>query len=144
MNTMLRISEAASLALHAGAILAAGNGTGHITTRSLAQRLRASEHHLAKVMQRLGRAGLVRSLRGPQGGFVLAADPGDITLMQLYEAVDGPLQQSHCMLPHPVCSGSACILGGLLQFLNEETKNYLRQTTLANLASVFSEGEEKK
>jgi len=143
VNSMLKISEAASLALHAAAILAAGNGNGRNSTRSMAHRLGASEHHLAKVMQRLGRAGLVRSVRGPQGGFVLASAPADISLLQIYEAVDGPLRPAPCLLPHQVCGGDDCVLGGLVQSLNDQIEDYLERTTLADLAHVFPEREEQ-
>ncbi|MCF8044104.1 MAG: Rrf2 family transcriptional regulator, partial [Desulfarculaceae bacterium] len=74
MQQLLKISEAASLALHTMGLLASRPGE-QVPTRELAARLKVSEAHLAKVMQRLGRAGLVRSQRGPKGGFALERNP---------------------------------------------------------------------
>ena len=70
MANVLRISEAATLALHTLALLASRPGV-ILSTHKIAKRLEASEAHLAKVLQRLARMGLVRSIRGARGGFVL-------------------------------------------------------------------------
>ena len=80
MTNLLRISDAASLGLHTMGLLA-GRST-RLSTQEIARSLGASEHHLAKVMQRLAKMGLVVSTRGPQGGFVLSRPPAEITLSQ--------------------------------------------------------------
>ena len=133
MHHHLRISEAASLALHAMALLAGGAGQPQ-PTKEMAQRLRVSDHHLAKVMQRLNRAGLVEGQRGPRGGFRLARDGGAITLLEVYEAVEGPLPAQECLLGQPACSG-ACALEGLLRRLGQDVRSHLAHTTLGELAA---------
>lgn len=133
MQHNLRISEAASLALHAMALLA-GDERQPRPTRELAETLKVSGHHLAKVMQRLGRAGLVASQRGPHGGFRLARRRGSISLLEVYEAVEGPLPGHTCLLGKPACNGP-CALGGLMQKLGDDVKSYLARTTLGDLAS---------
>ena len=102
MANVLRISEAATLALHTLALLAARPGV-ILSTHKIAARLDASEAHLAKVLQRLARMGLVRSIRGARGGFVLGREPADVTLLEAYEAIDGPLRPSTCLMGHRVC-----------------------------------------
>lgn len=127
----LRISEAASLALHAMVLLARQEGRP-LSTRQAAQGLGVSENHLAKVMQRLARAGLVDSRRGPRGGFRLAG--GGISLLQVYEAVEGPLASgSPCLLGRPACQGG-CALQGLTSLLSHEVRAYLAQTQVRDLA----------
>lgn len=133
MTTNLRISEAASLALHAMALLASGPGQPR-ASRDLAQRLGVSGHHLAKVMQRLTRAGLVTGRRGPRGGFQLAGRGRATTLLEVYEAVEGPLPSQTCLLGRPACSGS-CALGGLLGRLAADVRTYLEGATLGELAA---------
>lgn len=71
MTDPLIISETTSIALHAVVLLAA-QGQEAMSTRQIGQRLKVSDYHLSKVMQHLGRAGLVQSTRGPRGGFRLA------------------------------------------------------------------------
>ena len=135
MQQLLKISEAASLALHTMGLLATEPGR-LISNREMAQRLRVSEAHLAKVMQRLGRAGLVRSQRGPKGGFSLIRPPAEITLLQVYEATEGPLEQRRCLLARPMCGGN-CMLGGLLETVGDQVKNYFANTRLSDITGSF-------
>jgi Rrf2 family protein len=133
---MLRISEAAALALHAAALLATEPDEQR-STGEMARSLQVSEAHLSKVLQRLGRHGLVRSSRGPRGGWVMNADPEKVTLLQVYEAVEGPLAPSSCLLEGRRCSGQSCILGGLLEVVNRQVIDYLSNTRLASLACSY-------
>jgi len=135
MANMLKISEAASLALHTMALLAASQGTTRATWE-IAKTLRVSEAHLAKVMQRLGRAGLVKSQRGPGGGFSLGRAPEAITLLDVYEATEGPLEAPGCLLGRPACNGH-CILGDLLEQVGGEIRQYFAQTRLSDLRGEF-------
>jgi Rrf2 family protein len=133
---MLRISEAAALALHAAALLASEPGEQR-STGEMARSLQVSEAHLSKVLQRLGRHNLVRSSRGPRGGWLLSADPQEVTLLQVYEAVEGPLAPSSCLLEGRHCNGQSCILGGLLEVVNRQVMDYLSSTRLASLACGY-------
>ena len=135
MQHLLKISEAASLAMHTMGLLAAEPGR-LISTREMASRLRVSEAHLAKVMQRLGRGGLVRSQRGPKGGFRLVRRPEDITLLEVYEATEGPLREQRCLLGNPMCSGN-CIMGGLLERVGDEVRDYFATTRLSDFKGTF-------
>ena len=88
MSSILKVSEAVALAIHACVIVAEKQAEGKTTTASIASALKASEAHLSKVMQRLVRARIMNSVRGPGGGFVMSAKPEDIRLINIYEAVD--------------------------------------------------------
>lgn len=133
-TNLLRLSEDASLALHAMALLAA-HPEKRFSNAEIAHTFGASEHTLAKVLQRLSRVGLLASVRGPHGGFVLGKTPGEITLLEVYEAVEGPLGPASCLLGTPVCKGRACVLGGLVQSIHREVADYFAQTTLAEIAA---------
>ncbi len=136
MATALRISEAASLGLHAGALLAASPRCC-LTAAGMAAELGVSHAHLSKVLQRMKRAGLVHSDRGPKGGFRLALLPEEIRLLDVYRAVEGGVAPSNCLLPRPVCNGESCILGNVLRTVNRELHTRLEHTTLDDLAGVF-------
>lgn len=135
MSSLLKISEAASLALHTMALLAWQQGQT-LSTREIAARLRVSEAHLAKVLQRLSRHGLLSSTRGPKGGFTLTRPAREITLADIYQASEGPLTLRTCLLEKPVCSG-VCILGGLLTSVDRQVSDYFSRTTLADLGASF-------
>ncbi len=143
MGNLLKISEAASLALHTMVYLAANDGR-LATTHEIADLLRVSESHLAKVLQRLAKVGLVDSTRGPKGGFCLARSGDDISLLEVYEAIEGPLADTVCLLGEPVCRGEECILGGLLGTVNRQAREYLAGTTLADLTDVYGRTQDEK
>ena len=140
MANVLRISEAATLALHTLALLASRPGE-ILSTHKIASRLDASEAHLAKVLQRLARMGLVRSIRGARGGFVLGREAEDVTLLEAYEAIDGPLRPSTCLMGHKVCRDYGCILGGLLEDINRDVREHLAGQRLSELIHVFADDE---
>lgn len=136
MANILRVSDAASLAMHAMVYLAA-KPDGPVTAAEIAETLHASEAHLAKVFSRLAHEGLVISSRGPKGGFVLSKAAGKITLHDVYAAIEGRMADSECLLGKPVCHGGRCILGGLMASINEEVRSYLDRTVLSDLISVY-------
>jgi len=122
--------------MHAMALMAADTQKMY-STKEIAARLKVSEAHLSKVLQRLHKAGLLKSLRGPKGGFALEKRPGEITLLEVYESIDGPMSDGNCLLEPPVCQGATCVLGGLLASVNTEVRNYLSGTRLSDLKDVY-------
>jgi Rrf2 family protein len=136
MTGVLRISEASSLALHTMVLLAARPGE-HLSVGRIASALGVSGAHLSKVLQRLARVGLVRSVRGPKGGFALGRSAEEITLLDVYEAIEGPLSSSACLLARPICEGKRCILGKLLVSVNEQVRKHLAEARLSELPSPF-------
>ncbi|MFH1549132.1 MAG: Rrf2 family transcriptional regulator [Planctomycetota bacterium] len=136
MSNTAKMSEAASLAMHAMVFLAVEPDRA-LSAGKIASALQASEAHLSKVMQRLSRAGLVRSVRGPGGGFVLQKHAGKTTLLEVYESVDGKLKANNCLFGKPICGGRKCILGGLLKSVNRQVREYLARTRLSQLTGVY-------
>lgn len=136
MSGLLRISEAAVLAIHTVALLGANEGDV-LTNHQIADFLGASEAHLSKVLQRLAKAGFVTSLRGPRGGFQLSRPSEEITLLEVYELIEGALVTSDCLLSAPVCGGN-CILGGMIRSVSETLREKLSTTTVSDMAAIFS------
>ena len=132
--TLMRFPESASLGLHAMACLARSSHE-NVSSQAIADMLQGSKHHLAKVLQRLARAGLVRSDTGPGGGFRLAKRAEQITLLDICEATDGPLDAPGCLLESQVCDGvKGCLLGAMIQSVSRQMREFLHSTTLADLA----------
>lgn len=136
MSSVLKVSDAASMGLHAMVLLAA-KPERLISNREIAARLRVSPAHLSKVLQRLSKAGMVRSTRGPGGGFRLVKDREKLPLLKVYEAIEGRLNTKDCLLHSPVCGSRRCIFGGMLRKLNKEVRDYLAKNKLKDLAGVF-------
>ncbi len=86
----MRLSARADYALRAAIELAAAQGS-HVTADQLAKTQRIPGKFLEAILTQLGRSGLVRSRRGPDGGFWLARPAGEISLADIIRAIDGPL-----------------------------------------------------
>ncbi len=88
----MRLSARADYALRAAIELAAASGGGrHVTADQLARTQGIPGKFLEAILTQLRRGGLVRSQRGPDGGFWLARPAGDISLADIIRAIDGPL-----------------------------------------------------
>ena len=135
MAKLLDFSEAGSIALHAVVCLGA-NPDRRIPSHELAKTLRVSSAHLSKVMQRLARVGVVDSMRGPTGGFVLGRPAEEIVLLDVYEAIAGPLEETACLFQSPVCGGR-CILGELIDNVDNQVRQYLSATTVSDAAQRY-------
>ncbi len=143
MNCILNMSEATSLAIHAVIYLGAHNGR-KVSTKEIAEEFNASEAHLAKVMQRLVKSGLVRSIRGPKGGFSLEKTGDEVSLLQLYELFEGPIPETICLFHRPSCNLNQCVLDDFLGSINKQALDYMTNTNLSELAELYLKGSRKK
>jgi Rrf2 family protein len=87
----MNISRSTGYALVAVGYIAENYKDGAILAARISKEYGIPLEYLLKVLQQLVRAGVLRSKRGPHGGFSLARPAEDITLLQIVEAVDGPL-----------------------------------------------------
>lgn len=92
------------------------------------------EKFLAKIFQHLSRSGLIRSHRGARGGFSLARSPGEITVKELLEAIQGPICFSKCLSELDDCDRKEiCKLRNVMQKAQDNTIRILTQKTLSDL-----------
>jgi len=136
MSKMFNISEAATLGLHT-TVLLSGEPEKMLSINDIVEKIPASKAHLSKVLQRLSKVGIVKSLRGPKGGFVLGREPEDITLLEVYETIDGPVPREGCLMENPICNGT-CILDTVLVDLNKQIYEIFDKTRLSDLSGTFS------
>ncbi|AKJ64907.1 RrF2 family transcriptional regulator [Kiritimatiella glycovorans] len=142
MSGIIKVSEAVSLALHSVLYLAR-RGQGPVRTQEIADTFGVSVHHLAKVHQRLVRVGILRSNRGPRGGVVLDRDPAELTLLELYESMEGRLESGPCVFGRPVCDRHECLFGDLVSSINRQAREYFGTTTIGDLAKGWKGKEEE-
>lgn len=136
-NGILHLSDAALISVHALAGLAAEPGR-LIQGKDLATVMGASENHLAKVMQRLVHAGIVRSVKGPNGGFSLVKNASEISFRDAIEAVDGPLTGDFCPFRAESCDPARCIFGKELSTQAANLVAYLSRRTIADVMKEAS------
>ncbi len=130
MSKIITLSEAASIALH-GMVLIAKN-EHKLNVNQISEKIESSRHHVAKVFQRLAKENYVASNRGPSGGFVLKKDPKEISLLDLYEVIEGPVEVQGCPGSKERCPFDKCLMGNLANVLACKFKDFLKEQTLAD------------
>jgi Rrf2 family transcriptional regulator, nitric oxide-sensitive transcriptional repressor len=124
------LSQSAEYVLRVVVHLAGQQGQAR-TTRQIAQATRVPEGYLSKLLQNLGRAGLVSSQRGLHGGFILARPPADLSVLEVITAVDPPKRTDACPLGLPAHKGSLCPLHEELNRASEMVQQAFASTTIA-------------
>lgn len=128
MGNIIALTEAASIGLHSMVLIARSNEM--LNVNRIAEFIGSSRHHVAKVMQRLSKEGFVTSNRGPTGGFKLKKLPHEITLLDIYEAIEGPLVVQTCPMNHDHCPFGQCLMGDLSPNVSKQIRDYLAEHTL--------------
>ncbi len=128
------ISQTVEYALRAMVILARHDALLR-SSRDIARAIDVPSPYLAKVMQGLVRAGLLRSRRGVNGGFTITKDPAELTVWDVVQAVD-PIQRiRRCPLNLDAHSGQLCPLHRRLDEALEGVETIFQETTLAELVA---------
>jgi len=94
------------------------------------------ESFLAKIFQRLSKAGLLRSVRGPNGGFTLKKPAHKITMREIIEALEGPIALSRCLLKKGECEEERlCPLHPVWEEVQQRIVEILDNTTMEDLVN---------
>jgi Rrf2 family protein len=77
--------------------LARNYGKGPIPLKAIAERQQLSDNYLEQLIAALRKAGLVKSIRGAQGGYILAHSPAEITVGDIVRVLEGPIAPLECV-----------------------------------------------
>ena len=128
MSKIFSMSDAASIAIHSMVLIArAENG---INAVKIAEISGFSKNHISKVLRRMVKAGLLKSVRGPAGGFSLKVEPETITLLNIYESIEGSLEVTDCPMAHEICGFDNCIMGNVVNKMTLEFRKFLNEQSL--------------
>jgi Rrf2 family iron-sulfur cluster assembly transcriptional regulator len=114
----------------------AGSGSDHaVTLAAIAERQQISRPYLEQLFARLRRQGLVRSVRGPGGGYRLARPAAELSVAQVVTAVDEPLRATRCQGEGPGCmhGGARCRTHDLWVETGRQVQDYLAGISLADV-----------
>ncbi len=100
----MQITRQADYAVRAVLYLARLGTAERAATSTVAEEQRIPPSFLAKIISQLSIAGLLHTSRGARGGVTLAREPKDITLLEVIEAIDGPIQLNECVGEDALCS----------------------------------------
>ena len=119
--------------------LALRYGEGPVSLKSVAQSQGLSENYLEQLMVPLRREGLVKSIRGAQGGYMLARAPEEITIGAIITTVEGPIAVVDCLLAdaeaeEQLCDKAcACVTRGIWEKVCNSISGVLNNITLRTL-----------
>lgn len=132
----MKLSMAAELAVRGIMVLADSYGQGPVPLDEICRRRKLPRQYLAKIFAMLARADLVDPVRGKGGGHVLARSPKDITLLEVIEAVEGPLAMNLCQHTPPKCNLVDCPIRPVWAEIQEDIRSILGSKTLADFGCV--------
>jgi Rrf2 family transcriptional regulator, iron-sulfur cluster assembly transcription factor len=133
----MRLSTKGRYAVMAMADLARreGDAARAVALADIAERQEISLSYLEQLFARLRRKGLVKSARGPGGGYRLARTADDTSIADIVHAVDEPLRATRCEKVGPGCMvrGERCLTHDLWEDLGDRIEDYLASVTLADV-----------
>src|SRR4051794_9549387 len=131
----MRISAKADYAVRALAELAANETGRPVKGEILATRQDIPLNFLENILRELRRAGIVRTQRGAEGGYLLARPPAQVNLAQILRAVEGPLAAVQGTRPDQLTyDGAATVLVDVWIAVRANLRSVLEKVTLADLA----------
>ncbi|HPF43889.1 MAG TPA: Rrf2 family transcriptional regulator [Syntrophomonadaceae bacterium] len=133
----MKLSTKGRYGLRAMIDMAQHNDQNPVAAHLIAERQGISERYLEQLMVPLKRAGLVKSLRGSQGGYLLGKSPGDITAGEVIRVLEGPLAPVECVneINPETCERSDyCVTRNIWTEIRDAVAQVLDSYTLADLA----------
>ena len=130
----MQITRQADYAVRAVLYLARQENAERAATSAIAKEQRIPPSFLAKIISQLSIAGLLHTSRGARGGVTLAREAKDISLLEVVEAIDGPIQLNECASDENNCLFSrGCPLHSVWCEAQEKLVTQLKSTNFADL-----------
>src|ERR1700751_1117420 len=131
-------SRSAEYAIRAFVHLAQGPDGKFAMVQNIAEQEDLPARFLAKILQQLARKGLLRSSKGPTGGFALRVDPSEIRLLDIVEALDGLAPYQQCASGLSECNDDMpCSMHDSWVALRGRIMDYLGRNTIADLVKAL-------
>ncbi|MHC4718326.1 MAG: RrF2 family transcriptional regulator, partial [Planctomycetota bacterium] len=125
------------LAVRGILVLAAQNDSRPVPLKEICRLRKLPRDNMTRIFGLLTRARLITAVRGKGGGYRLARPPEDITLLEVFEAVEGPLALNLCQQHPPQCDKADCPMRPVWHDLQEQVRAALAAKTLEDFACVL-------
>ena len=132
----MKVSKATAYSLHALMYMVRHITQLPATTNTIAKAEGVPRGYLSKIFQKLTKAGIVRSVKGKKKGYVFAKQPEEVSLLELFELIEGESLFDDCLLRHCECDGTpenCCIFAKWLS-ATKKIKQLLSETSLVAAA----------
>ena len=133
-------SRSAEYAIRAFVHLAQIPEGKYAMVKNIAEQEQIPAHFLAKILQQLARKGLLRSSKGPTGGFAMRVDPSEVRLLDIVEALDGLAPFQQCASGLAECNDDMpCSMHDSWVALRSRIMDYLGRNTILDLAKALDQ-----
>jgi Rrf2 family transcriptional regulator, cysteine metabolism repressor len=134
-GTQVKLTMKSDYGLRAVLDLAQHYGQGPVQCSDIARRQDIPEYYLDQLLISMRKAGLVRSVRGPQGGHALTKPPAQIMMGEVIQALDGSLAPMECVIDPGSCNQSpGCSLREIWSKVDEYTQQLVMNISVEDLA----------
>lgn len=131
---MLKLSTKGQYGVRAMFEVARGYPGNPVTIREVAEKQDVSVAYLEQILNKLRRAGLIKSVKGPGGGYLLTRKPDEITIASILKELEGPVAITSCLDPDEGCSRvEGCVTHLLWRSLGAKIEAFLETITLRDL-----------
>jgi len=132
----MKVKKSAAYALHALMYMVRHSTQLPATTATIAKAEGIPSNYLAKIFQQLVKARFVKAVKGKNRGYVFAKAPEEISLLELFEVMEGSPLFDDCFLRHCQCGGSKenCHIFSAWINATKRIKEILEETTIASAA----------
>lgn len=131
---MLRLSTKGQYGVRAMFEIAKGYPERPVTIKEISERQEVSVPYLEQILNKLRRAGLIKSVKGPGGGYVLTKEPGQISIGAILSELEGPIALTSCLTPGEGCTRvDGCVTHLLWKSLGANIEAFLETITLRDL-----------
>lgn len=129
----MKFSKKSRYGLRALICLALSGENERVALSTIAEKGGISLQYLEQVFAALRRAGIIRSVKGAQGGYILNENPSKITVSRIIEALDGTYSVENEVTDSNHDAPSEAIQRLVIDKVNEQTRSFLESVTLADL-----------
>ena len=135
----MKLSTKGRYGLKAMFQLALYKSEGPIPLKNIANKQNISEQYLEQIFSSLKKSGLVKSVRGAQGGYFLAKEPKEITVGDILIVLEGPVSLSNCVLDEDICENSnKCITKVVWERMKKGIEDVINSITLQDMIDDYN------
>ncbi|MDA8083025.1 MAG: Rrf2 family transcriptional regulator [Nitrospiraceae bacterium] len=131
---MLKLSTKGQYGVRAMFEIARNCGEGPVTIKEISERQDVSVAYLEQILNQLRKAGIINSVKGPGGGYVLSRPADKVSIGQILRELEGPVAITSCLDPKEGCMRvDGCVTHLLWKALGENIEAFLNSMTLRDL-----------
>jgi len=134
----LKLSTKGRYGVKAMVDLAVHNDNEPVSIKSISERQNISEYYLEQLFSPLRKEGLIKSIRGAQGGYLLGRDPKKITVYDIITVLEGPIEISDCIENESCNNIDCCATRHLWQKIKNSIDNVTKNTTLNDIVEDYN------